>query len=200
MKQKIKDKILLLRLKHQRDPETFSRVYDDHIDQIYRFVLFKVSSKEIAEDITSEVFLKTWQYIQDRSKEIGDIRAFLYRIARNLVIDFYRERAKNSTIPLDENFINLPNKEDIRITVEQKDSLEEIYRAMRKLKNEYQEVLLLRFVDELSTSEIASVLEKKRGAVRVLLSRAERALKNIMNDSRKNENQTPDENFFKKTI
>lgn len=195
MKQKIKDKILLLRLKHQRDPETFSRVYDDHVDQIYRFVLFKVSSKEIAEDITSEVFLKTWQYIQDRSKEIEDIRAFLYRIARNLVIDFYREKAKDSTLPLDENLISLPNQEDIRITIEQKNSLEEMYRAMRKLKNEYQEVLLLRFVDELSTGEIALVLEKKRGAVRVLLSRAQHALKNIMKESHNNnENKHTDEN------
>lgn len=184
MRQKISDKILLLRLKHQRDPETFSRVYDDHVDHIYRFVLFKVSSKEIAEDITSLVFLKTWQYIQEEKEEIHDIRAFLYRIARNLVIDFYREKAKDVTEVLDENLVELPAEKDLHISIEEKNMLEQIFRAMRNLKNEYQEVLLLKFVEELSIGEIAAVLEKKRGAVRVLLSRARKALKEVMKESK----------------
>lgn len=184
MRRKLGNHIFLLRLQHQRDPELFARFYDDHAENIYRFVLLKVSSPEVAEDITSETFLKTWQYINDATEEIRDLKAFLYRVARNLVIDYYRQKAK-SDLPTDDNILDqLPDEQkDSYMQLERSGDLDHILFCISKLKNEYQEVLLLRYIDELSIAEIAAVLGKKKGAVRVLLHRAMKTLKNIVEDS-----------------
>ena len=90
---KIQDKILLIRLK-KRDPEAFARVYDMYVTPIYRFIYFKVSRRQDAEDLTSEVFMKVWKYVATTDEDIENLRALLYRSARNIVIDFYRSNAK----------------------------------------------------------------------------------------------------------
>jgi len=85
--------------------EKFSEIYDQYIDKIYRFVYFKVSSEEVAEDITSKVFLKGWEAFQSHGlgedREILNTSAFLYQIARNAVTDHYREKAKIKVISAD---------------------------------------------------------------------------------------------------
>ena len=107
MASKIKQKILLYRLQSKPDPAAFAQLYDIYVKQIYRFVYFKVSSHEEAEDITSEVFLKTWRYINDKSKKkISSFSGLLYRLARNAIVDLYRVKAKRPEVSLnykDEN-------------------------------------------------------------------------------------------------
>lgn len=185
MRGNFSDKIFLLRLQHQRDPEVFARFYDSHVDSIYRFVYLKVSSQQVAEDVTSEAFLKTWQYINDATEEIQDMRAFLYRVARNLVIDHYRQKAK-SDMPMEDEVLDsfpalAPGAAE---KAELQGDMEYVRECIGKLKNEYQEALLLRHIDGLGISEIAAVLGKKRGAVRVLLHRAMKTLKTVMDTSK----------------
>src|SRR3989344_2143089 len=97
----LKQKIFLIRLRY-RDADTFAKFYDEYVGRIYRFVLFKVSSVQEAEDITSEVFLKAWEYLGKKDIEIKNLNSFIYQIARNLVIDYYRSRARRGTVSIDQ--------------------------------------------------------------------------------------------------
>ena len=90
---KLNDKILYSRL-NRKDKEAFVKTYDLYFDQIYRFIYFKVSDKQEAEDLTSVVFLKTWGYVQDKSiKDYKTLKSLLYKVARNAIIDYYRKKS-----------------------------------------------------------------------------------------------------------
>lgn len=180
MKNRLAQKILFLKVRNQ-DPEAYSQFYDLYVSRIYRFVFFKVNSVADAQDLTSETFLKLWQYIRE-GRPIKSPNAFVYMIARNTVIDFYRNRNH-------ENY-SLDSPEAAKISDEKADplaqqvtdsQLKELLAGLNDLKDEYKEVIVLRFLDELSISEIAEVLRKPKGSVRVLLHRALKALKENLN-------------------
>lgn len=178
----LQDKYILFKAKN-KDPQAFSKVYDLYVERIYRFIYFKVSRQEEAQDLTSEVFLKTWQYIID-GKEIKNLNAFLYKIARNLVIDHYRKESKRE-ISLDKEAIEQQEMTavlDQLKQVEAKIEVEKIEEKLKGLKDEYREVIILRFVEGLAIKEIAEIVEKKSGAVRVILYRAINTLKDLMSE------------------
>lgn len=179
----IKDKILYLRLK-QRDKEAFLKAYDLYVDSIYRFILFKVRSPEEAEDITSSVFLKTWDYIQNQKlKEYKTLKSFLYKVARNLVIDHYRKQARQKDVSInkdDGSSIDLPDeKQDTHDKIALDSDIQFLMQKLTLLKDEYREAIVLRYVDDMSISEIANILEKNKGNVRVIIYRAIKALKEL---------------------
>jgi RNA polymerase sigma-70 factor (ECF subfamily) len=157
----------------------FSKIYDKFVNSIFRFIFLKVSSKEVAQDLTSETFLKVWQKFQN--SEIENLKAFLYKTARNLVIDFYREKGKLNPTSLE----SLPNLPDPRANLEEKIILDEkiqlVKKALSNLKEDYQEAIILRYVDGLSLKEISEILEKSPSATRVLIHRALLALKKECN-------------------
>lgn len=178
----LQDKFLVYRLKKLNDPEVFGEVYDDYVDKIYRFIFFKVREKQEAEDLTSEVFLKLWQSI--RSEEnIVNLKSYLYKIARNSVIDYYRKRAGQAEVlTADEHYQNenLAAEIDSIRRVDNETELKIILETVNRLKDEYKEVILLKYVEGLSTQEISSVIDKSRGATRVLIHRAINTLKEIL--------------------
>lgn len=175
---KIREKILLYKIQTRLDPEAFAELYDLYVKQIYRFVFFKVSSHEEAEDITSEVFLKTWNYLQE-NKEITSFSGLLYRVARNSIVDLYRARAAKPEQLLEEDAeIGDGGRwyADFSTQVE----AQKIVLAIKKLKQEYQEVITLRYIDELELDEIAEITGKGKIAVRVTLHRAINKLKAVL--------------------
>jgi len=179
MKRKLEEKILVYRVRTKQDPDAFGELYDIYVDKIYRFVYFKITNKEEAEDITSSVFLKVWSYlIEYTEKEIESFSGLVYRIARNAVIDFYRQRARRQECAL-ENNLNLPIEDKGYKMVEVDQEVEQLMEVIKKLKQEYQEILLLKYVDELSTNEIADILGKSKTSVRVTLHRAMKKLKEL---------------------
>lgn len=172
------EKLLLYRV-YDRDPAAFGELYDMYAPRIYRFVYFKVQTEDVAEDITANVFLKCWEYIQRREKRIASFRAFVYQMARNNVADYYRERAKlNEATQTHEELDQLPALHPSLATLVEKDSdLETVNQALGGLKDEYREALLLKYVEEYSNRDIAKILDKSNGAVRVTLHRALEALR-----------------------
>jgi len=177
------DKILYLRLQ-DKDKEAFIKAYDLYLDSIYRFIFFKVGSKEEAEDLTSSVFLKTWDYIQtNKLKEFKTLKSLLYKVARNTVIDYYRKQNQRQEISLDqgeEMTIDIVDeKADPVGAFELASDFESLEKKLSELKDEYREIILLKYVDELSIAEIANVLNKSQGNVRVLIFRAVNALKKV---------------------
>jgi len=161
----------------------FSKIYDQYINKIYRFIFLKVNSQEIAQDLTSETFLKGWEAFKKsqnpgiNNQEIENPSAFLYKIARNLVIDHYREKGKTQIVSAE--YVSIT---DPRTNLEEEAMLSSDFNAIRgalnNIRDEYQTVVIWHYLDSLSISEIAKMLGKSEGAIRVQLHRALKALKN----------------------
>jgi RNA polymerase sigma-70 factor (ECF subfamily) len=162
-----------------RTKEIFSKVYDENIAKIYRFIYLKVNSQDIAEDLCSETFIKAWQVFKS-NKTIENPQAFLYQIARNLVIDHYRQKGRTQTVSPDSVEIIDPavNLEQAAFVNMEMDNVKE---ALAGLRNDYQEIIIWHYVNEYSVPEISLMMDKSEGAVRVQLHRALRALKDKMN-------------------
>jgi RNA polymerase sigma-70 factor (ECF subfamily) len=159
----------------------FSKIYDKYIDKIYRFVFIKVSSQEIAEDLTSEAFLRCWESYKNNYREIDNVQAFLYQIARNLVVDHYREKGRTQVVPADCVPIADPRanlEEDTAISSD----MGMVKSALSNLNEDYQEMIIWHYLDDLSVPEIAKVSGKSEGAIRVTLHRALKALKSQLGD------------------
>jgi RNA polymerase sigma-70 factor (ECF subfamily) len=176
------DKKLFKRIK-EKDKDAFLDAYDAYADDIYRFIFFKIGSVEEARDITSAVFLKVWEYAQSRGlDESKSLRAFIYKTARNSVIDHYRSfggaKTENNSQEIMETLAD--DKQDSLSAAEKISDLENIKECLEKLKEEYREIILMRFIDELSFSEIAEITGRPIGNLRVLSFRALQALKELM--------------------
>lgn len=167
-----------------KEKEIFIKAYDKHMDQIYRFVYFKVGNQEDAQDLTSAIFLKTWDYIQKNKIKTKTLRALIYKIARNTIIDFYRVKSAKGIDSNLENALNISDeKQNIQKSMELKFDLVIVEKKLMELKDEYREVIILRFTEGFSISEIANVLEKTKGNTRVLIYRALKALREIINQT-----------------
>jgi len=187
---KIKEKILYSRIKN-KDRQAFVKAYDLYVDQIYRFIYFKVGNKEEAEDLSSAVFLKIWSYLQENNIiDSKTLRSLLYKIARNIIIDHYRKINQRENVSLDKTMEQgglIDVKQDIAQRAEVMSDLMVIETKLPELKEEYREVIIMRYINELSIKEIAEILDKSKGNVRVLIYRALSTLKELMNqDENKN--------------
>lgn len=165
--------------------ESFGALYDEYIKPIYRFIYFKVNSKEEAEDLASETFLKAWNYLSkiDNSNKIHNFKAFLYQVANNLVIDFYRKR---SLLPISLNDgewedANIPDEKISGIDkIKKEDDTAELKKAFKKIPENYSSVVIWYYLEELEIAEIAQILGKSEGTVRVTIHRALKALKRAL--------------------
>ena len=182
MKNHLNEQVLIYRIK-KGDAESFGPIYDFYVERVYRFVYLKVPSAEDAQDITAESFLKLWQYIKE-NKKIEYLQALVYRIARNLIVDFYRKRGTVME-SLDEQEPLIADRADL--TLEEKMTLKSdmmaVEAALRQLKDAYREVIILHYLNELSLKEVARIVDKKPGNVRVLLHRGVKILKDILTES-----------------
>ena len=166
------------------ESEAFGTLYDRHASRIYRFIFLKTGHKGDAEDLLHEVFLSAWKSIKTyRTQAAIPFTSWLYQIARNRIIDYYR--AKKSGISLDDIMKNDSLPIELTATastlfahaLHQKLEFEKIMRAVKALPDEYQTILIMRYVEDLSPEEIGAVVGKTSGAVRVLQHRALAQLK-----------------------
>ncbi len=172
------EKLLLYRVELNSDTEAFAKLYDKYVSQIYRFVYFKVGTREEAEDIVSEVFLKAWNYLQNK-KSVQSFRGLLYQIARNSIIDLYRSKARNPEFLLTEEMEIGDHGEWSKKMSDEIDN-RELLESIKKLKQEYQEIVTLRFIEQLSLQEIGQITGKSMVTVRVTLHRAIAKLKSLL--------------------
>jgi len=160
---------------------SFAKIYEKNVDQIYRFVFLKVNSEALAQDITSETFLRCLKSLKNNSK-IDNIRAFLYQIAKNLVIDFYRRKPAEalSLEGISAEFAD-EKSEDFAVRLANYSELDTVKKALGGLKEDYAEAIILHYLDDLSVPEIAEITGRNEGAVRVILHRGLKSLRGIMN-------------------
>jgi len=155
----------------------FSKIYDNCIEKIYRFIYFKVNSEEIAQDLCSETFLKGWEVFKVNHHNIENPQAFLYKIARNLVTDYYRVKGRTRFISVEKTSIVDPGQSLEEMALLNSD-IDNIRKVLTDLKEDYQNVIIWHYLDDLSISEIAKMMEKSEPATRVTLHRALKSLKN----------------------
>jgi len=172
----MKDKELVKRAK-KGDKDAFSLLYKQHLSPIYRFIFLKIGVKEVSEDLTSQVFLQAWRNIRKFKIGKSPFSSWLYQIARNLVIDFYRTYRKSYSL----EEVAIENKDDIEEKIDLEDKRKIMMGALKELSEIHQTVLILRFIEELSDAEIAKIIGKKEGAVRVIQHRAIKMLKEKIN-------------------
>lgn len=170
----------LLKLAQAGDAEAFAQLYDECAERIYRYIYFRVTEEQTAEDLTSQVFYKAWENL-DRCKLTGaPFIAWLYTIARNAVIDHYRTRKR--TVSLDEAVSLAGDGPAPEEQAELQFKTESLRRALDGLTSEQRRVVVLKFISGLSTDEIAARMGKRAGAVRALQMRALQALAGIMQE------------------
>lgn len=161
------------------DPKKkFAKLYDKYVEKIYRFVFLKVSSQEIAEDLTSLVFTKGWRKFR-KGEKIDNPPAYLYQIARAEIANHHREKAKFQTIQATTDQIIDPNP-GLEETQELQSDLKIIKKALTQLKEDYQNVIIWYYLDGLSIKDIAEITEKPEGTVRVMVHRALKELREKM--------------------
>ena len=162
------------------DRVAFAELYDTHVDSVYRYLLYRVREPSDAEDLTSEVFTRAFANIHRYKWQGKSFLAWLYTIARNAVTD--RRRRDRPTVELD-NAYGLasegPTAHDLAVRGE---NVEALRGAVKHLTGEQQEVLVLRFVENLSSREVANILGKNEGAIRALQFRALGRLRKILRD------------------
>jgi len=163
--------------------EQFSLIYDQYIDKIYRFVYLKVNSQEIAEDITSKVFTKGWEAFQNSKEEIKNPGAFLYQIARNAVVDHYREKGRAKVVSVDVSSEIVDPMENAYDKAILSTDINTIKKGIQKLKKEHQDIIIWHYLEDMPINNIAELLGKPAGTVRVMLHRGLKELKGIIQES-----------------
>jgi RNA polymerase sigma-70 factor, ECF subfamily len=169
-------KYLAKRVFVARDGQAYGELYDLYADRIRKFLFFKLPRKEDAEDLLHETFLRAWEYMT--SSMVDDVGALLFRIARNLIADFYRKKKPEMLTEALESSLqakgNLEEETDTHLAGAQ------AIHALKEVKDEYQEVLIMRYLSEMEIDEIAAALTKTPNNIRVLLHRAKAALKKVL--------------------
>lgn len=148
--------------------EGFAILYDFYVKKIYNFIYFRTHHKETAEDITSQVFMRALKAIESFKGDNGSFSSWLYAIARNSVIDYYRTQKSN----LDINDVwGLEDKSDIVKDIDTKVALEKIQKYLLKLAPEQREVIIMRLWDQLSYKEISDITGKSEASLKMAFSR-----------------------------
>lgn len=167
------------------EKEAFGKLYEKYLDRLYRYCFFRVgNNRELAEDLVQSTFVKAWEKLDTFGKGLpalrqGSFQAWLYTIARNSIVDYIRTSRQHEQ--LDETVMD--EKGHVEEEVLQKLEGEDMMRKIQTLTEEQQEVIFLRFVNDLSYKEIAETLGKKEDAIRALQYRGLQELRRrVAND------------------
>ena len=173
------DEFNLVRRSQGGDANAFASLYDAYVERIYRYIFFRVADDKLAEDITSLVFLKACEKLDTYRPGTSTFIAWLYRVAHNAVIDEYRTR--KVTVRLDDTQPTEVHHEDgTDERIDLQFEARQLRQALSELTEEQRQVLVLKFINDLSTQEIAEQLGKQPGAIRALQMRALQGLARIL--------------------
>ena len=168
----------LIRRAQRGDQHAFGDLYVTHAPAIFRYLFAHLQNSMDAEDLTGEVFLKAWKSLPKYTERGAPFLAFLFRIARNALVDHYRHNNRlEHKAPEEMDGYKVENMPEPVETVGRRLEHQKILGVMSQLRPDYQSVLTLRFISELSPEEIAQVMNRSVGAIRVLQHRALAALR-----------------------
>ena len=179
----MQDELLLLHRAKNLDQDALTQIHDQFYDAIYRYMAFRVSDLQTAEDLTSEVFIRFLHAIQQKNAPQNTIRGWLFGAANNILKEHYRRKKRSQLTELPEGLTDA-NRSPVE-TVEVKESKRHLRQALAQLTPEQREVLALRFGYEMPIRDVAETLHKSEGSVKMLQVRAIAALTRTMTGSEK---------------
>ncbi len=164
-------------MKQHQTEQDFLKAYDELSDSLFNHCFYRVSDREIALDLTQETFVKTWEYLAT-GKEVGNLRSFLYKVANNLIIDYYRKKKSDSLDALQEGGFDVQS-DDVEKTVASSEG-KLAFMALGGMEERYRRVVMLRYVDGLTPREIGEIIGESENAVSVRINRSIKKLKEIL--------------------
>lgn len=162
------------------DSGAITALYEKNRLGVFRFLYYRVGDPQIAEDLTSEVFLRMITALEKYQPQSASFEAWLYQIARNLAIDHYRKASVRNHVPLEDNLT--VETQDVDKTVDRNLTHELLRRALAKLNEIQRDVVVLRFVNGLSIAVVAQTLHKSEDSIKSLQRRALIELREILNE------------------
>jgi len=177
-----RDDIQLIQAAQQGDTQAYGELYERYAIRVFRYLYSHLDNRLDAEDLTEDVFLRVWRTLGNYKEKGVPFLAFLFRVARNALIDHYRRSAKGEEdVSIEDLYLRdqTPGPVDAVMAIMEHQQLRSM---LMELREDYRTVLVLRFLSELSPEETARAMGKSSGAVRVLQHRALAALRGIMED------------------
>lgn len=172
------DERALLQRAREYDAAALGEIYDRYSVKIYNYIYHRLGDAHLAEDLTADVFVKMLEAIRSSVPWRISFSGWLYRIAHNVVIDYLRRHREEMESYLDERLIAAG--ESPTIALERKLMRQQLRAAISRLNEDYQQVIILKFVEGLSNAEVAQILGRSEGAVKSLQHRALTSLRRIM--------------------
>jgi len=159
------------------DTSAFALIYDEMVKPIYRYIYYRVEP-QIAEDLTEDTFLKVWQNLSKYKKGKFPFSAWVFRIAHNLVVDYYRSH--HIVEEVDESLPDPSESRNPMVQLDVKFTQIRLRKAILKLPNNYQQIIVLKFINDMNNDEIAAATGKTEGAIRTIQFRALKQLRSIL--------------------
>ena len=176
------DETTLLSRAARSDPEAIASLYDQYAPRIYSYIYHRLNDPDVAEDLTAQVFLRMIEALDTERGWHSSFSGWLYRIAHNLVIDYYRRRTRAAYSSLEDS-PNLPAiGGDPYYAATMKLENDILLRAVNELTEEQAQVITLRFLEGLSIAEVASAMDNTDGAIKALQYRAVASLRRLVGD------------------
>jgi RNA polymerase sigma-70 factor (ECF subfamily) len=160
--------------------QNFIEAYEDYSDDIFRFCYYKLYfDRELAKDFMQKTYTKTWDYLS-KGKKIDNLRAFLYKTARNLIIDYHRKNKEDSLDSILESGVQFSSREqDFGADIDQ----EKYKKLVFELDEKYQEAVMLRYIEELQPQEIAEIVDASVNTISVRIHRGLKKLRNLIEEN-----------------
>ncbi len=157
---------------------TIGSFYEEYYDRIVRYIFVRINDQSEAENLGGEVFLRALRSLDSYRGNREQMRAWLFKIAHNLVVDYLRKRSKRKEISIDE--VEVPDKLNVEEEVERKSEVERLSKALKQVTPAQREVIGLRFFAGLPSAEVGKILGKSSGAVREMQRAAIETLRKQM--------------------
>lgn len=158
----------------------FKEIYEEHADALFRFAFYKLSDREKAKDVVQDTFVRVWEYIFAEN-EVLNIKALLYRIATNAIIDNYRKKKELSLDSLLDDGFDPSDFHKSHNTLIDESETKIIISAIHSLEDEDRTLLLMRYIDGLSVKDIALATGQRENTVSVRIHRSLKTLKDVLN-------------------
>jgi RNA polymerase sigma-70 factor (ECF subfamily) len=162
------------------DPEAFGILYERYVSKVYSYVYHRVGNHHDAEDLTARTFHRALDHIDHYVQRGAPFSAWLYRIAHNLVANWHRDHSRRKIIPLEDVKLSPQPHEGLHQMAERKEEEDELLAAIRRLPADRQQLLILKFVEGLSNTEIGEVMGRSEGAIKSLYHRTLLALREML--------------------
>ena len=172
------DSVLIARAKE--NPEDYSLLYERYVENIYNYIYYRTGNHHDAEDLTARTFYRALKHLDRYVDRGAPYSAYLYRIAHNIVANWYRDHSRRQIVSVEDVILESPKSNDPHVVAEKKEREKMLLDMIRDLPDDRQELLILKFIEQMSNAEIGQVMGRTEGAIKSLYHRTLVSLREIV--------------------